>query len=188
MSRRGRMHHEHQRRRGDHGDEAEVLQRVVRQLGVEVCVDRVGGDVLQPQRVAVGRGPDDEIAGDGGARAGLVVDDHRLAELLRERDGDGARQHVRDPAGGETHHEPYRLVRVVLRASGCRNEKENEKNPLHSFISRAYTPPAWRSTANTTPRSSTKTSLIWAVGCDEPSGFGGMYQATSFGWYGSRTS
>src|SRR5207253_10764366 len=53
---------------------------------------------------------------------------------------------------------------------------------LQIAISRMYSPPAWRSTAKTMPRSSTNTSLICAVGRCEPSGFGGTKYAISRGW------
>src|ERR671936_1002717 len=58
--------------------------------------------------------------------------------------------------------ERYKIVAVVLRQE------------LQIVISRTYSPPAWRSTAKTMPRSSTNTSLICAVLTGEPYGLGAI--------------
>jgi hypothetical protein len=73
----------------------------------------VGGDVLQPDGVAVRRGSGDEVGGDGGAGAGLVFHDDLLAELARKRNGERPGEDVGDSARGEAHHEAYGLARIV---------------------------------------------------------------------------
>src|SRR5438046_5620954 len=70
-------------------------------------------EVLQREVLAGGRRLDDEVAGDGGAGAGLVLDDHLLAELPAQGDRHRAPQHVRDAAGGEADHHAYRLAGVI---------------------------------------------------------------------------
>src|SRR5581483_5243956 len=99
---------------------------------------------------------------------------------------DVRRQHEREPLASRpgvvfSFAERDEVVARVLGQQGLRALAQ-------SFISSEYSPPAWRSTANTTPRSSTNTSLICAAPADEPCGAGGMNDATSRGAYGSRTS
>ena len=86
--------------------------------------------------------------------------------------GDGERE---PPALGPCVVAPRRQGRIVI-AVVLRQQR------LQILISSAYSPPAWRSTAKTMPRSSTNTSLICAVGRCDPSGFGGTKYAISRGW------
>src|SRR5438132_5010489 len=60
-------------------DIAEVARRVVRKLCVHPRVHRVRADD-QTDGVAVGRRLGDRISADDAARAGLVLDDYRLAD------------------------------------------------------------------------------------------------------------
>ena len=66
--------------------------------------------IRQHQRVAVGCGTHHLQPADGAAGARLVVDDHRLAERLGERLGDGARHDVARAAGREGDDDAHRLL------------------------------------------------------------------------------
>ena len=98
LRRHRRMHDEHVGHRADVRDVREALDRIVgRRLEHERRqADRRG--VRHHQRVAVGRGARDLGRADRRARAGLVVDDDRLAELLgqqRRRAGARRRRSIR---------------------------------------------------------------------------------------------
>src|SRR5207253_9700066 len=114
---------EHQRIAVDERHRGEVLLGVVGQLRVE---RDVGGDlqVVQQQRMAVGRGARDAAGADRGAAAAHVVDDEGLAELLAEAGGELPRKLVGRPAGGVWHDDRDGARRIVLRkraeAEACR--------------------------------------------------------------------
>ena len=78
-----RVHQQHVRNRGDHRDRHE-LRRVVGQARVQQPVDHQRRRRRGEQRVAVRIGLEHRVGADvaGGARA--VLDDHRLAPLLRQ--------------------------------------------------------------------------------------------------------
>ena len=104
-------HHEHVRRRAQHHQRHEVLERIVGRVGVEARVDHVGAGADQ-QRVAVGRQPLHRRDGDVAAGAAAVLDDHRLAERLAELGVDQPRGDVGAAAGREAHHHGDLLVRI----------------------------------------------------------------------------
>jgi hypothetical protein len=122
---------EQHRLRAHQRDVREVAQRVVAGLLVGGRVARVRvrhADVpdqrvarVQQQRVAVGRGAAHRFAADAAAGAGAVVDDHRLAQRLRQFLGDDAAEHVGEAPGGPRHDDLDRLARVVGRSGrhGC---------------------------------------------------------------------
>ena len=89
---------EHALRVRDLGDRREILDRVVGHLA-QRRVDAVRRDVAEQQRVAVGRGPGDELGADRAVGAGLVLDDHRLLQPLVELLRDDARHGVVAAAG-----------------------------------------------------------------------------------------
>ena len=64
------------------------------------------------QAVAVRRRPRDGIGGDGRAGAGLVVDQHRLAERVRHVLGENAGDHVDRAARSIGYGDAHRLVRI----------------------------------------------------------------------------
>ncbi len=92
----------------------EALDRVVGQRGLERRVDRERGVGTDQQRIAVRCGLSHVTGTDGGAGAGLVLDDHRLAELLRHGFGQNAAQGVGGAAGGIRHDQRHRPLREVL--------------------------------------------------------------------------
>ena len=85
----------------------------------------VRGDlqVVQQQRVAVGRAARDAAGGDGGAAAADVLDDEVLPELL----GKSRRQHAREligrAAGRVGHDDGDGAARIVLRRAAAEREQ-----------------------------------------------------------------
>ncbi|MNT21465.1 hypothetical protein D3C72_1568050 [compost metagenome] len=89
-----------QRAHAHHADARETV-RIVRQFLIEVAVGdqrRVRG---HQDRVAIRRFARHERGADGRARAGLVLDDHGLAQVLGHALGQDARQHIRGAARRE---------------------------------------------------------------------------------------
>ena len=110
-----RMHREHVRRIRNHHHRREVLRRIERQLRIDARADDQAAEVGEQQRVAVGRALRDEIGADVAVRAGLVLDDHRLAPDLGELRADLAREDVGGAAGRVRHDEADRLRWIGLR-------------------------------------------------------------------------
>ncbi|CFL81700.1 Uncharacterised protein [Bordetella pertussis] len=103
---------QHQREIAQPGDRREVAPGVVGQVLVQAGVDRRHALVDQDQRVAVRRGLRGRLHADDAARAGFVLDDDRLAQLVRQAAGHQARQRVGQPAhrdGGDQPHRPFRI-------------------------------------------------------------------------------
>ncbi len=124
-----RMQDDRAGERGDFRDGREIPGEVVPQLRIKARGDRVG-NASQQQRVAVRRGFRDLLRADVAARAGAILDDHRLARPLAELLPDEARQHVGRPAGSERHHDPDRPARVILGRACERGEKRNEQRRI----------------------------------------------------------
>src|SRR5207245_1318641 len=115
----------------------EVLLRVVRQALVHRRVDDEARGIDE-QRVAVGRRLRHDLRADDAVRAGLVLDDEGLAELLLELRADHARYGVRTTGRRGDHH-AHRLARIALRLrSGRRHACEGKcKPPAHSCLLRS---------------------------------------------------
>ena len=95
----------------------EIAQRVVRQGLEQPGADGRGvGD--QQQRVAIGLGLGNGIAGHHAAGAGLVVHDDRLPQRFAELLRDGARGQVRNAARAEGNDDPDRPRGKGLRHGG----------------------------------------------------------------------
>ena len=120
-----RIHQQHVRDRGDHAHRHE-LRRVVPELRIEQPVDHQRRRRRGEQRVAVGLGLVRRGRADvaGGARP--VVDDHRLAPLLRQLLADVARQQIGAAAGRERHDDAHRLLRPLLR-DDCRCKQQSPR-------------------------------------------------------------
>jgi len=97
-----RMRGQHVLRHAHERDRAQVFLRVVGQLADQRLVGREAVGHAD-EGVAVGRGLGGGVDADHRARAGLVVDDHRLAQRLRQLRADEARDEVGGAAGGEGH-------------------------------------------------------------------------------------
>ena len=108
LGRRAGVDHQHVGHQRDRGDRREVLLEVVGQLLVDAGGDGVVHRAHQ-QRVAVGLGLGHVVGAQRGAGAGLALDDHGLAEALRQLLGQRARQHVGGAAGREGHDQADRL-------------------------------------------------------------------------------
>src|SRR5215211_6402397 len=117
---------EHEIEQTEPGNERKVFHRVVRQRTKQRHADgRPVGN--QPQRVAVGRRIDHGSHRIDAARAGLVLDDETLAELLAELLGGQARGHVGNAAGPERQDEADRPGRITGRF-GTRTVREGQRN------------------------------------------------------------
>ena len=128
---------QHQRVGVDHGDRQEILLGVERQRLVERHVRR-DLQIVDEQRVAVGRRARDALAGDVGAAAADVLDDEVLAELGRELGRDLPRHLVGRAAGRIGHDDGDRPRRIGLRVRGgdasecCERDRENMSFHLFS--------------------------------------------------------
>jgi hypothetical protein len=100
---------------GHQADRLEVLQRVVRQVGVQRRRRR-HADVVHEHRVTVRLGVRDLTGRDGAAGTFDVLDDDRSAQLLAHRLRDQPGHRVRRAAGRERHDDRDVSVRVPL---GC---------------------------------------------------------------------
>src|SRR2546423_925027 len=113
------------------GDDAVVVARYlrngsdVRELVGGVAID---GEIdafevrAEEQVVAIARSCEHVLRRNLPAGAGAVLDHDALPEALAEALGDVARRQIGRPAGGETDHEAYRLLRI-LRVRSNRDEK-----------------------------------------------------------------
>ena len=111
----------------DQRDRREVLDRVIGKLGIQRGADRIGLRREQ-KRVAVWRRLRHDVGADGRARAGLVVDDHLLAEPLRELLRDHAHRPVDRTARREGHDDAHRPRRIILRPRrGCAERNERRR-------------------------------------------------------------
>jgi hypothetical protein len=107
------VHHHDVRAEGEDRYAGQIA-RVVVELGIERHVDDQRGGVDE-QRVTVGRGLRNVFVGDVGARAGTIVDDHLLAQVLAQLGREQARVDVDAAAGREADDQPDRLAGIRLR-------------------------------------------------------------------------
>jgi hypothetical protein len=105
------------------------LERVVRQLGVEVLVDDQRRRRRREQRVAVGIGLVGGLAADVAARARAVFDDDGLSPFARQELGHDARHGIGGPAGREWHDDLDRAAGIILRrtCSGQRDHRHQRR-------------------------------------------------------------
>ena len=98
------MHGQHQRHAAQAADVAEILARVIAQARIHGGVEGQRARVGRAQRVAIGRGACDQRGADDAGRAGTVVHDHGLAQVLAHLHGQLARDHVCGAARCVGHH------------------------------------------------------------------------------------
>ncbi len=142
-------------------DGREILQRVVRQLGVKRAGDGVarGGE---DQCLAVGRRFRDEGGADGAAGAGAVLDDHAAPERGAELGIERARHDVLHAARGERHHDARHLLGLRDRCNERTQRKKELQTRHQSLISASYIATAWRM------RSMLHHSSVWCAICGSP--------------------
>src|SRR5438309_5597153 len=116
------MYGQHVRHAAQQRYRREVARRVVRKLCVHPRVHRVRADD-QTDGVAVGRRLGDRIGADDAARAGLVLDEYRLADGLGHLGGDDAREHIGCPAGWERRNDADRLGWILRERGGAKDER-----------------------------------------------------------------
>ena len=79
----------------------------------------------------------DEIAAYRAARAGPVLDDHLLVQVLTELLREDARRGIQAAGGRETHDDAHGFYRITLRASilqrraRCRGADDRDQEPEH---------------------------------------------------------
>lgn len=114
------------------GHRCEVLERVVFQLH-QMRGDRQRTDRTEQQGCTVARHAGHDLMGDVAPRARLVVDDHRLADVVGQllRNQPGCR--VGGTAGGEADHEGHGLFRRKVigmgRRQACRRDETGHGQP-----------------------------------------------------------
>ena len=107
---------QYHRRRGDHRNRGEILQRVVVEFAVDRRVDRDFRRAREHQRVPVRRRAHHRFGADRTSSAGAVVDDYLLPQKLGEFLREHSAHVVGAASGGEWHDQPNRLDRISLRA------------------------------------------------------------------------
>ena len=96
---------EQRRRHPDLRDRREVADRIVRHLGIEARIDRVGRHRRDEERVAVRRGLRDHVGAEIAARAAPVLDHELLAEEFTELVRHDPADDVGRTASRERHHQ-----------------------------------------------------------------------------------
>ena len=118
-----RIHHHDEGGARDAGDRRDVADEIEIQFRVEAHIGN-GRRADQEQRVAVGGRASDRFGRDIGAGARAVLDDDLLAEPLRERLADDARDDVGRRAGGKADDQMHRPRRIGIRPCDPRNSRE----------------------------------------------------------------
>ena len=130
--------HEYQRPRGGEHDSRKTFLGIEGQVLVERIVDCMAGRRHQ-QRVAVGGRLGDRVGADRSTRAGLVIDDDRLAPVGTKFLANGPRKDVGATTGRIRHDDSDRLVWIGLCACGRRRdpasarEREGHEANCHCF-------------------------------------------------------
>ncbi len=118
------MHRDHVGRGRDVHDRREVVDRVVRDLGVDRRVGRRGGDRGHADVVAIGRGAREFLRAHHATAAGAVEHDHVLAQGLAQGFGHDAADDVGGAAGREGHLQRDGFAREALRQRGSGGEDQ----------------------------------------------------------------
>jgi hypothetical protein len=118
---------QHQRIVVDEDDGREILLGVERQVVVERDV-RGNLQIVQQQRVAVGRGAGDASGGDGGRASAHVLDDEILSELVGERRRQHARELIGRPPRRIRHDDGDDAAWILLRGARRRASENTEQS------------------------------------------------------------
>ncbi len=129
-----RMNLKHHRQRRDLDDGREVLERIVGQGFVEGHIDRHRAARREQYGIAVRRGLGHRVAANIAAGPGLVLDDHRNAELDLQGRLEQTRHQIGDAARRIRHHELDRVRRIDIgsqrRAADTLHGKRRSRQPL----------------------------------------------------------
>ena len=115
----------------EHGHGREVLDWIVRQVGVQTRRNRMRARGGEADGVAVRRCLRDRIGADIAARAGAVLDDDLLAEPLPKFLRDDPRNDVRAGARREGHHQtdrPFQPSAVAGLGSGRTSQRDHAQH------------------------------------------------------------
>ena len=125
---------ERQVQAGERRDGGEVLQRVVRQIGVKGRIHRVAV-ADHEERVTVRRGLRHHRGPHHAAGPGPVVDHHRLPPYFRELAADVAADEIEAAAGRYRNHHPHRLGGIALGkgARGYEQPGNQQQRKSHTF-------------------------------------------------------
>ena len=115
-----RMHDDDARHLRNVGHVREVLEGIVGEFRIKRDVDRVGHR-RHEQRVTVGRRSGRDLGCDIGARAGAVLDYHRLPPCFSDPRADRARQNIRGAARRVADDETDWFGRIILCVRPARN-------------------------------------------------------------------
>ena len=124
---KGRICEEHIGADRDARNEREVLERVVAELRIQARARSERDAAARRDRVAVGIAAGGDLDADVAARARPVVDDHRLAEALRDAPRDHATDEIVAAAGCEADDQPDRLHGIVFGSSGERERWDQQR-------------------------------------------------------------
>ena len=127
LRRQRRMGEDEEREAPDQRDRREVRERVVRRVLAQGRHRRNRAVGAEEDRVAVGRRLDHGFPRDRAVGARPVVDDDRLAELLRQRRRKDAAYGVGQAAGGKLQDQADRLVRVRRLRQCARRERRKDQ-------------------------------------------------------------
>ena len=123
LGRKRRIDHQDESIAVEAGDRGNVARDGDGALLIERYVDGVrGGD--KKERIAIGRRTRDRLQREIAAGTRPVVDDHRLAEPLRQRLTDEPRDDVGRAAGGNEDHQCHRPRRISLRPCNTRHGRQ----------------------------------------------------------------
>ena len=112
------VHRQHIGQVADPHDRREALLRIVGLVRVKADVDRQWPGCTEKNRVAVGLRAGDKLGADVAARACLVLDHDRLAQLRLQALGQPACQRIGRPARRKRHHQRDRARRKIGRGKG----------------------------------------------------------------------
>ena len=138
-----RVDHQHELRIVERRHRHEVAHQRIRLVREQRLVrgERVGDG---EQRVAVRRRLRDHVGTDHRGRSRPVLDHHRLLELLGERLGELAAEHVAGAAGAERRNDLDRAGRVLLGGRGRGESRDSDEGKIelrqsrHSQALRGY--------------------------------------------------
>ena len=122
-----RIDDQHQRQLMQHADRNEILLRIVAQILVERRPDAERAVGAEQHGVTIRRRLRHRFGADIAAGTGPVFDDDLLAEPLRHRGCDRARQHVGGAAGREGDDHGDGPLGIVCRVRRCAGERSRGK-------------------------------------------------------------